>query len=589
MSSPAGRHIWFLHQRGTIRLEDEVRLAVLWAARGLGAFALGVFFILASQRGVPRSVLQEQWEPTMQFAALGVVALGYGVAWRWEGIGGAIVLVGSIFLGILATLAFEPRVALFGCLAFFVPGALFILYWQHHHRPVTLAGVISFMVALLVLGGAAAGQVYDHYAGPTHPNSKAERIPVDLAEWIWSGAVTTDGFMVKARLSDPGKETVELLVAPINERADVKVVAPQSRPSLDGNVVTFRAEGLLPGARYTYALRRGEHIDEGRRGEVATLPAGPSSFTIAVASCARVASNGQVFDRIREANPLLYINTGDFHYQNISANDPGAIRSAYDRSLATPGQQALYLQAPIVYTWDDHDFGGDGSDRTTPAREAAQGVYRDYIPHYNLPAGDETGPIYHAFTVGRVRFIVTDGRSERDPVGEPDGAGKSLLGQAQKDWLKEELLAARESAALIVWVNSVPWIAQPEPGADHWGNYATERRELSDFVVASGIDNLMMLSGDAHMLAADDGSNNTFASDGAGPGFPVFHAAALDRPGSVKGGPYSEGTYPGGGQFGLLTITDTGGAGVSVAFSGRNWEGTELVGYSFTVSAGGPE
>jgi len=150
-------------------------------------------------------------------------------------------------------------------------------------------------------------------------------------------------------------------------------------------------------------------------------------------------------------------------------------------------------------------------------------------------------------------------------------------------------LAARETAALTVWVNSVPWIAQPEPGADHWGNYATERRELSDFVVANDIDNLVMLAGDAHMLAADDGSNNTFASDGIGPGFPVLHAAALDRRGSLKGGPYSEGAFPGGGQFGLLSITDDGGPEIAVAFSGRNWKGTELVRYSFTVGAGGAD
>lgn len=589
MSNSPRRHIWFLHTRGTVRLEDEVRLAVLWGARGLGAFALGVFFILASEQGVPRSVLQEQWEPTVQFAALGVVAVGYGIAWRWEGIGGAIILVGSVLLGILSSLAFEPRVALFGCLAFFVPGALFILYWQHHHRPVTLVGVISFMLALLAVGGVAAGRVYDHYAGPTHPNSTAARIPVDLAEWVWSGAVTTDGFTVKARLVDVEKAPVELLVAPLGGGAGEKVVSAHSGPSPDGHVVMFRAEGLAPGVRYSYALRRGEHVDEGRRGEVTTLPEGPSTFTIAFASCARVASNGRVFDRIREASPLLYIITGDFHYQNISANDPAAIRSAFDRSIITPGQQALYLQAPIVYTWDDHDFGGDGSDRTTPAREAVQAVYRDYIPHYDLAAGGETGPIYQAFTVGRVRFIVTDGRSERDPAGDPDGPGKSMLGQAQKDWFKAEVLAAKGSASLIVWVSSVPWIAQPEPGADHWGSYATERQELSDFLVANRIDNLVMLSGDAHMLAADDGSNNTFATGGAGPGFPVFHAAALDRPGSVKGGPYSEGAFPGGGQFGLLTVTDTGGPEVTVTFSGRDWEGTEVVAYSFTASAGAPE
>lgn len=575
---------WLLHRRGTLRLADEVRLAVLWAARGLGAFALAAFFILASREGVPRSVLQEQWEPVAQYALLVAVAVGYGLAWRWEGAGGAIILAGSVMLGILATLAFHPAVALFGCLAFFVPGALFLLYWQHHHRPATLAGVISFMVALLVFGGVGANRVYDYYSGPTHPNSTASRIPVDIARWVLAGAVTTDGFTVTAKLADPAAGAGELLVAPAGTNATPLVVQPAGPPSPGAGVARYTVTGLRPSTRYSYAIRRDGHVDKGRRGEVTTLPSGPASFRVAFAGCARVESNGRVFDRIREARPLLYINTGDFHYQNIRDDDPGAIREAYDRSLGTPGQQALYLQAPIVYTWDDHDFGGDSSDRTSASRPAVQAVYREYFPHYALASGADTGPIYHAFTVGRVRFIVTDGRSERDPASLPDGPGKSLLGAAQREWLKAELLAARDEAALTVWINSVPWIAEPEEGADHWGNYTAERADLSEFIVANGIVNLVMLSGDAHMVAADNGSHNTFASGGVGPGFPVLHAAALDRRGSVKGGPYSEGTFPGGGQFGLLEVTDDGGTEIGITFTGLTWEGAELIRYSRTFA-----
>ena len=48
-------------------------------------------------------------------------------------------------------------------------------------------------------------------------------------------------------------------------------------------------------------------------------------------------------------------------------------------------------------------------------------------------------------------------------------------------------------------------------------------------------------AGKALAAGIDDGSNNTFGTAG-GPSFPVFHAAPLDRHGSEKGGPYSEGT-----------------------------------------------
>jgi hypothetical protein len=85
-----------------------------------------------------------------------------------------------------------------------------------------------------------------------------------------------------------------------------------------------------------------------------------------------------------------------------------------------------------------------------------------------------------------------------------------------------------------------------------------------------------MLGGDAHMVAIDDGSH-------AEGGFPVMHAGALDRPGSKKGGPYSEGAVPGAGQFGLVTVLDDGGPTVRVELSGRNYKGEEILAYGFTV------
>jgi hypothetical protein len=116
---------------------------------------------------------------------------------------------------------------------------------------------------------------------------------------------------------------------------------------------------------------------------------------------------------------------------------------------------------------------------------------------------------------------------------------------------------------------------------DDWGGFAAERAEIANFIAANGIDNVMLLAGDAHMLAIDDGSNSDYSASGGG-GFPVFQAGSLDRPGSVKGGPYSEGTYPGAGHFGLVTFTDNGSS-MTVRLSGRNWLGEELVGYSFSV------
>ncbi len=90
-----------------------------------------------------------------------------------------------------------------------------------------------------------------------------------------------------------------------------------------------------------------------------------------------------------------------------------------------------------------------------------------------------------------------------------------------------------------------------------------------------------MVSGDAHMVALDDGTNSDYSSSRSG-GFPVLHAAALDRPGSLKGGPYSEGAFAGGGQFGHIQVDDDGDV-LTLTMTGRDWRNQILVEHTCTI------
>ncbi len=550
-----------------------------WLARGLGAVAIVVFGWLILDRGIPRSIELAEWETLTQQVALVIAVLAYVIAWKWDGLGGALMVVGAILLGMLASVEYTPRVALFAALGFFVPGALFLFHWQQHHRPIFLGAVVTLLAVMLAGGAAGSNRVYNYFYGSTHAASSTELPGVDLVEWAWSGAVTPNAFSVNAKL-DEDDGTFVLLVSRSEDLSSPLRFDGQVTRASDDPVVVFRAAGLDPDTDYHYAVEVDGVADIGRRGSVRTFPVGVASFTIAFGSCIITGSNGSVFDSIRAENPLLFLIAGDFQYENVAENDPDALRAAYERNLTSPAQQALYLSAPITYAWDDHDYGGDGSDGTSAARPSATSVYRENVPHYDLP--DSDGGIYHAFSIGRVRFILTDTRSHRDPATEADDANKSMLGDEQKAWLKAEMLAAKESHGLIAWVNGVPWIAEAAAGGDDWGGYSTEREEIANFIAENGIINLVMLSGDAHMLAIDDGTNSNFATNGKGAGFPVFHAAALDRPGKVKGGPYSEGTYPGGGQYGVMSVTDDGSR-ITVRWSGRDYTGAELVGLEFTV------
>jgi len=203
------------------------------------------------------------------------------------------------------------------------------------------------------------------------------------------------------------------------------------------------------------------------------------------------------------------------------------------------------------------------------------------------------------------------------------------MGDVQKRWFKQELLASNGKYPLICWMSSVPWIGEkgrspythirtnvwgyihdsqtnlfhfptnwvasvgrnPNPNGgggeeDHWSAYTHERREIADFIKANRISGVCILHGDSHMMAADDGSNSDYATKGGAP-IPVMCAAPLDQNASLKGGPYSQGVYrvrEGESGFGLLRVTDKGSA-IEVVYSGRNNKDIETISLKFSVPA----
>lgn len=402
--------------------------------------------------------------------------------------------------------------------------------------------------------------------------------------------MTSESAVVVAKLTTPRLATLEVS----EDRDFMRRVSFGELTEIPGDqreMAHFRATGLKPATRYYYRIRAGTDRDDDHRGTFVTFPVEnePASFTFAFASCARTGSEHAVFAEIKYHDPLFYLCTGDLHYEDIATDDRAPFRSAYERVLASTTQAELYRNVPLVYVWDDHDYGPNGSDRHSPSRAASHGTYREYVPHYPLASNPQPdGPIAHAFTVGRVRFIVLDTRTERDPEDAPDNPQKTMLGAWQKQWLKAELLAARTHHPLVFVVSSVAWISNETTQRDNWGRYTAERRELSDWMVANAITGVCFLGGDAHMLAADDGSHNTYATNRRGPGFPVLQAAPLDQKGSLKGGPWSvppELPTEGEGQFGLVEVNDQGGNRIEVLFRGLNHSGREKLRLEFSVPA----
>ena len=389
--------------------------------------------------------------------------------------------------------------------------------------------------------------------------------------WMWSGALTSSSAVVKARVAG-----AEAAVLEVRDASDSRVALVEGRRGgVSDDLFTFAVDGLGPAASYTYRMHEGA-VGPERVGRLRTLPEGPGRVTLAFASCASTGSNVRVWDALREADPDVFIHMGDFHYEDIVTDEPDRFRYAYERALGSARQGTLYRDVPIAYVWDDHDFGANDADGTVPSSRAAHAVYREYVPHYPL-AGGASAPIYQAFSAGRVRVIITDVRTGREPMTEGTRDTRTLLGDRQKAWLLDEFEAASRDAALVVWVNVVPWITKADEATVHgWAPWAGERLEIANALERLGLTRrTIILSGDAHMLALDDGTNSQYADGARGPGPVVMHAAPLDRWPRRKGGPYSHGSSARNQQFGVLQVDDDG-ATLRVTLSGRNRENRQV-------------
>ena len=409
-----------------------------------------------------------------------------------------------------------------------------------------------------------------------------------LVDYMWSGALQPTSIRINARtVTDSGRVRLAVSTRPDLLNASYSSITSTAQ-HLNNRVAKLGLSGLSAGTTYHYGIEVDGLLAD-QRGSFSTPAFGPQSFNFAFASCAHTGSRHRVFDTIRSLNPLFFMHMGDMHYADIPTNERNKYRWAFGQVHSSPQQTRLYQSTPLAYMWDDHDYGPNDSNGQFVGKSAARLSYQETVPHYPLVAGGGNVPIYQAFTIGRVRFIMTDTRSERDSNQiSAESPQKSMLGAAQKAWLKRELVSASQNYPITIWMCTSPWLADsPGSGTDNWNGFRAERRELADFIEAQGIKGLIYITGDLHALAIDDGSNNLYASSGR-PSFPIMVAAALDQSGSFfRTNTYSGGQFPNGGQFGLMTIDDRGGSNVSVRLSGRNADNREIVALNLTPSSVG--
>lgn len=347
------------------------------------------------------------------------------------------------------------------------------------------------------------------------------------------------------------------------------VFGPPATPNAQGDA-QLTVTGLAAGTRYYYRVAMtdassAEILDtEATVGTFVTAPTGRASLAFNFGSCIDAVDTAAATAVANRADPLFLV-IGDMYYADNSGTGVANFRSKFDAKLRAANLGRAFATAGTVYTPSDHDGMTNGSSAGAdgPAWTTWNQVYREKIAAPTLPGS--TGVYWTAPWGTAIRFIVLDTRSFKV-------VGTTVLGATQKQWLKDTITAATEQ--LLVIVQDAPWIGASSAGEDGWLGTIAERNEIGDFIAASS-KNVVMLAGDMHAVAADDGTNSRG-------GFPVYHAAPLNNTASIKGGPYSSGIYPASGsalveQYGRLVITANGDGSLTSAFTGYSANNTARI------------
>jgi len=353
----------------------------------------------------------------------------------------------------------------------------------------------------------------------------------------------------------------------------------------------FSFSGLTAKTRYYYKI-----FQEGV-GEDAAVFTGFSktmeiantarSFTFFGGSCAAWSNSNTFISMAKTLDALsdvdFFIHTGDLAYLDTWSSIDTA-RENYDVAIGDDRQRLIWKTYPAAYMFDDHDMGTNDGYKGSATVTWAHDSFRENCP--NIPETGSGSP-YYSFINGRVRFIMCDNRSERDIKTAIDNSSKLVYSAAQRTWLMAELDAAADASQIVVWMHSYPFISDVSTGigSDNWRKYSTYREALVDDFQIRGTGgttdmtlSMLSLGGDAHMMAWSNGVGYGAGSSGA---FPSVQAASYHSGGSLKGGPWSDmpttdeggyswpdGAVVGERHYGVFTVTDSGGATISIRFKG---------------------
>jgi alkaline phosphatase D len=390
--------------------------------------------------------------------------------------------------------------------------------------------------------------------------------PLSADYGVASGDPRPESIMLWTRVPESSQPSagaaiaVEYQVARSNTFATETVVAEGevSTDSTSDYTVKVVVEGLAPATRYYYRFSSSTGY-QSVIGETRTAPAPEAqldSISFAFVSCQNYPEGFYtVLTRLAQEDVDFCVHLGDNIYERASPaivrQDPigeatslTAYRQKYQLYLSDPNLREVRRRFPWVVLWDDHELfnnyaGTFVSEEDLQRQRDAYAAFLEYMPVQPITplsaSGTPSVHLYRQLSFGNLLDVwVLDERQYRDGVvcerdfliatcPEINDPGRTMLGEAQKRWLKTTLQASTARWKCLLnevmmmrlalskvtppGLEELPMRLLHQPAfsedgfyvnLDAWDGYPAERAELLQFITDQQIRNVVVCTGDIH-------------------------------------------------------------------------------------------
>jgi alkaline phosphatase D len=227
---------------------------------------------------------------------------------------------------------------------------------------------------------------------------------------------------------------------------------------------------------------------------IVTTVFGQQIDRIAFGSCSFQFGKQKIWKSVVAKNPQLWVWLGDVIYSDIGGIGK-SMSEKFAQADANLNYNLLKQTCPIIATWDDHDYGGNGAIGNFATKKESKQIFLD---HFKVPEDDPRRTrdgIYTSYKYGegenKIKVILLDTRYNC----ENPGPESDMLGENQWKWLKDEF--ENSDAKVNIIGSSIQFVADV-PTFENWDKFPKSHKRMLDMIGQTKVKGVVFISGDVH-------------------------------------------------------------------------------------------